>query len=303
MVKLGDFPVKDEIYPTTVQTTDNYRIVSRFSEISRFLYHLRFEFALLLLTFLAIIFFNVQNSKLDIVVMLCLGVAALTSSIGGFAFSAIGGAILFHLSGDLIRMVQIMMICSVANQLSMVWRIRREIKLTDLKPFLLSGILGVGVGVELLLLVDHATFTQFIGGFLVLYSIYMIFQRKVLVRFQHRTIDFAVGFLSGAAGGVAGFPGAFVVPWAALKGWDKQRQRCLFQPFILIMQILALITISISARLQNSDVSFDVTNLFFVPFSLLCTSVGMRLYGALSDRQFKMAVNILLLISGIAYLI
>jgi len=56
MVKLGDFPVKDEIYPTTVQTSDDYRIVSRFSEISKFLYHLRFEFTLLLLTFLAIIF-------------------------------------------------------------------------------------------------------------------------------------------------------------------------------------------------------------------------------------------------------
>jgi hypothetical protein len=48
-------------------------------------------------------------------------VAALTSSIAGFAFSAICGAMLFHLLDDPVQVVEIMMICSIAGQALMVW--------------------------------------------------------------------------------------------------------------------------------------------------------------------------------------
>jgi hypothetical protein len=42
--------------------------------------------------------------------------AALASSIAGFAFSAICGAMLFHLTDDPVQAVQIMIVCSIANQ-------------------------------------------------------------------------------------------------------------------------------------------------------------------------------------------
>ena len=54
-------------------------------------------------------------------------VAALTSSIAGFAFSAICGAMLFHLLDDPVQVVEIMMICSIAGQALMVWSLRRDI--------------------------------------------------------------------------------------------------------------------------------------------------------------------------------
>ena len=304
MIKSGGFPLGIARRPTSVRGVFSYHWVSSlFAQLGYFLYNFKIEILLLLVSLSCAALFYHNDSKSHVFLMLALGFAALTSSIAGFAFSAIGGAVLFHLSTDTVKIVQIMMICSVCNQFSMVWRIRREINFIDLKPFLFSGMLGVGVGVELLLFTDRATFIHLIGGFLVIYSTYMILQGRLLFRVQHPMIDFAVGFMSGVAGGVVGFPGAFIVPWASLKGWDKQRQRCLFQPFILIMQILALTTISISARMQNSGASFDVSNLLFVPFSVLCTSVGMRLYGALSDRQFTMAINFLLLISGVVYLL
>jgi multidrug transporter EmrE-like cation transporter len=48
----------------------------------------------------------------DIPLMFALGGAALISSIAGFAFSAIAGAILFHLSSDTIRVLELMICCS-----------------------------------------------------------------------------------------------------------------------------------------------------------------------------------------------
>jgi hypothetical protein len=46
------------------------------------------------------------------------------------------------------------------------------------------------------------------------------------------------GALSGFVarnGGLAEFPGAFVTIWCGLNGWDKARQRGVYQPFILGM--------------------------------------------------------------------
>ena len=87
-----------------------------------------------------------------------------------------------------------------------------------------------------------------------------------------------------------------------MKGWDKARQRAVFQPFILIMQIIALAVISLWHR-TNAGVGFDPGNLLFVPISLLGTSLGLVLYGRLSDRQFARAVNILLMVSGVSYVV
>ena len=69
-------------------------------------------------------------------IMLAVFAAALISSIAGFAFSAICGAMLFHLVDDPLQAVEIMMICSVGGQALMVWQLRREIDWRALRPFL-----------------------------------------------------------------------------------------------------------------------------------------------------------------------
>jgi hypothetical protein len=86
-----------------------------------------------------------------------------------------------------------------------------------------------------------------------------------------------------------------------MKGWEKARQRAVVQPFILIMQILALLAISLVRRQAAGGFGFDLNDLLFIPASLLGTSVGLALYRRLSDGQFARAVNILLIISGFSY--
>ena len=54
-----------------------------------------------------------------------------------------------------------------------------------------------------------------------------------------------MGFLGGLTGGLAGFPGASVTIWCALKGWDKAHQRGVYQPFILCMQPISLLAIQL----------------------------------------------------------
>ena len=82
------------------------------------------------------------------------------------------------------------------------------------------------------------------GGLLVAYAGWMMLGRAVLLppmgRLAGGLADGAVGLLGGLMGGLAGFPSAPLTVWCGLKGWDKARQRGVYQPFILPMQVLAV---------------------------------------------------------------
>ena len=227
--------------------------------------------------------------------------AAFLSSIAGFAFSAICGAILFHLPDDSVEIVEIMIACSIANQAAMTWTLRRDIDWRRLAIFLAGGALGLPAGVFLLVHADRALFARGLGLFLLAYGGFMLARRPWVIAGRHAALDFVAGCLGGVTGGAVGFPGAFVTIWCGMKGWDKARQRAIVQPFILLMQVAALVAISLSRGAGGAAVGFDPGVLIFVPGSLLGTALGMACYRRLSDIQFARVVNILLIVSGISY--
>ena len=227
------------------------------------------------------------------------GLASFLSSIGGFAFAAICGAMLFHMDDDPIEMVQIMMTCSIANQAKMTWELRRNFDWSSLRWFLTGGIFGLPIGVWLLLNVEKGLYIHALGVFLVIYGGYMLFRRPFVLR-QHIACDIAAGFLGGITGGVMGFPGASVTIWCGTKGWDKDRQRAVFQPFILILQIAALVLIGMAR--SGHDIAYDPFSLVYIPAGLIGTALGLVFYQKLSDKQFSRAVNMLLIISGVGFL-
>jgi uncharacterized membrane protein YfcA len=194
--------------------------------------------------------------------------------------------------------VQVMIVCSIAMQLLSVATLWRSIDWRSLPLFLIGGVFGVPAGAYLLLHLSTGVYRDVIGGLLVAYGCYMLLQRA------HRPLragpfaDAGAGFLGGFTGGLAGFPGAFVTIWCGLKGWDKAHQRGVYQPFILCMQPVGLIAIHVMrpAALQAAQLDWDA--LAFIPAALLGTWFGLRIFRRLSDRQFQIAVNLLLVAAG-----
>lgn len=235
--------------------------------------------------------------------MLAIFSAALVSSVAGFAFSAICGAVLFHLIADPVRAVEIMMVCSVGGQATMVWSLRRKIDWHALSPFLIGGALGLPVGLYVLVHSDPHLMLSLIGALLVAYAGIMVFRRPVVLARQSALHDGIAGFLGGITGGIAAFPGAAVTIWCGLKGWNKERQRGLYQPFILILQLAAIAILAARdvAGLRGHD--FDWSGLLYLPAMLLGTSLGMALFAWMNDRQFARWVNVLLIVSGVSLLL
>jgi hypothetical protein len=229
--------------------------------------------------------------------------ASTASSIAGFAFSALCGALLFHLMESHVDAVQVMLICSITIQLFSVAALWRSIDWRSLPIFLIGGVLGVPAGVYLLLHLPTDTYRDAIGGLLIAYGGYLVLRLPIRSLRRGRLADACAGFLGGLTGGLAAFPGAFVTIWCGFKDWDKARQRGVYQPFILGMQLVTLVAIYIMRPTSSTTAQLDWSTLAFVPAALLGAWFGLRIFSRLSDRQFEIAVNALLVVAGVALIL
>src|SRR5215831_11475443 len=168
-------------------------------------------------------------------------IAALVSSVVGFAFSALAGAALMHLYDQPAEAVEIMVLCSIAIQLYCVIAVHRSIQWRLLVPFLVGGAAFAPVGVWMLSEVSGEWFALGLGTFLLAYGALMIRRRAVRIEASSWWLDLLVGGTGGITGGLAAFPSAFVTIWCSMRGWDKSVQRGVTQPFILVMQLVTLV--------------------------------------------------------------
>ena len=258
--------------------------------------------ALLGLIAYALVLAHLQGPAVSAWAMAAVFVAALVSSIAGFAFSAICGAMLFHLIRDPVDAVQIMMVCSLGGQALMTFSLRRTICWRALAPFVLGAAVGLPIGLHILLHTPPALFTRAIGGLLVLYAGWMIARRPVVIARQRAAFDATAGMLGGITGGAAAFPGAFVTIWCGLKGWSKERQRGVYQPFILLVQLAAIVLMA-APGVAIERTHFAFVGVEYLPAMFLGCAGGMGFFRWLSDRQFARGVNALLLVSGVSLLV
>jgi len=225
-------------------------------------------------------------------------IAALVSSIAGFAFSALAGTALAYLGMDPLHAVQTMAVCSIAIQLYGVWKVRASIHWGSLWPMLAAGAVTIPLGVWLLVRIDGLVYAVGLGVFLVGYAGYMLLRRETRIVRGGAWRDAIAGALGGITGGLASFPGAFVTIWCSMRGWDKLRQRAIYQPYILAMQIVTIICLQWQSptRMRFGD------DLSLVPFALLGALGGLAVFQRISNRQFQVLVSLLLTVSGVGLL-
>ena len=221
--------------------------------------------------------------------------AAAVSSIAGFAFSPLAGALLFHVSRDVVETIQIMLVASIALQAYSVWTLRRSIGTEGLWPYIVGGLATVPLGVYLLLHTSIWLHTFALGTFLCFYGSYMLLRPPWRLGANYVAGQIAVGALGGITGATAAFPGAFVTIWCGWHGWDKDRQRGIYQPYILVMQLAVLAWLGAT----RPYAMFRPQLLMYALPSLLGAWCGLHLYRRLAPSQFDRWVCMMLLISGI----
>ncbi len=189
---------------------------------------------------------------------------------------------------------------SLLGQMLAIGSLRRGFELRRALPFILGGVLGVPAGAALLPLIDQTVFKAVIGTLLAIWCPTMLLIRN-LSRIHHggKLADGIAGLIGGIMGGLGGLTGPAPTLWCALRGWDKDAQRAVFQSFNLVMQALILAAYATSGLITEEALGMFVV---IAPAMVIPTLIGARLYARVSDATFRRLVLILLLLSGVVLL-
>ncbi|MDE5463651.1 sulfite exporter TauE/SafE family protein [Bradyrhizobium sp. CSS354] len=225
--------------------------------------------------------------------------SALLSSIAGFAFSPIAGALLFPLLGEPLSVVQILLVSSIAQQLYCVWRLRLGIRLGECGPYLLGSVVTLPIGLLLLCKTSASTFLPFLGVLLISYGAFAIFKPDARAGANGWWGQVAVGALGGITGGLAAFPAAFVTMWCLIQGFDKHRARAIIQPFILVNQVLSL---SFLMAVRPEQI-MPVGAIRYAAPAVVGAYLGLFIFERVDTSTFNRIVGLFLIIAGLGFVI
>ena len=220
--------------------------------------------------------------------------AAFGVGLAGFADALIAAAVWLHVLPPVQAVPLIMATGMVIHLISIVY-LRRHIELSLLWPFVIGGAAGVPIGTWMLSYIEPEPFRLAVGVFLLAYSLFALIRPHFKAVAGGRPADGAVGLVGGVLGGFAGLSGVIPTLWAGMRGWGKDVQRGIYQPFIFLMHGMGLGWLASSSMLDRSLLT---RWLWCLPAVVLGTWLGLRLYRWINEQQFRRIILVLLFLSG-----
>lgn len=223
--------------------------------------------------------------------------AAVVAGLAGFAFGLVAMAVWLHLLTPTETAILITGYALIV-QGQAVWKLRRAIRPRRLLPFVLGGLIGVPLGVELLRLVPAPPMRTGIGLFLIAVSLYSLLKPALpQLKGERPLADGGVGVLSGVVGGATGLAGILPTIWSSLRGWPRDEQRAVFQPVGVALFVIGALWLGGTGTVDRASLELFLIGL---PFVLAGSWLGLKLYGRLDEAGFRRIVLIVLLLSGVA---
>ena len=227
-------------------------------------------------------------------------IGSFVSGLAGFAFGLVALTLWLHVLAPTLA-APLVVACSLAVQLLALPSLWRAIQPGRVWPFVVCGLIGVPLGSFLLGILDAALFRRVLGGFLLAYGGIMLFLPPMSPFARAgRLADGAVGLSGGVLGGLAGLSGALPTLWCGLRGWDKDAQRAVYQPFNIAIHVATLLAHGRDGYLNEE---FGWGFLVCLPALGLGGWLGIKLYRRIDDARFRRIVLWLLIISGATLLI
>ena len=223
------------------------------------------------------------------------GLAGLVMGLVGFGTGLAALGFWLHVVDPQLA-VPLVTICSLATTAFTLRAYGHAISAKRLLPFFAGALFGLPLGVYLLTRLDPELFRLAMGGFLIVYTLFRLWLLPNLhLRWAGRLADLGIGAGGGVLGGLAGIPGPLTTVWCGLRGWNKDEQRAVYQPFNQSIILLAFCGYAYQGMVTAE---LGRLALYCVPASLAGMVIGMAGYKRLDEAQFRRVILVLLLISG-----
>lgn len=164
-------------------------------------------------------------------------------------------------------------------------------------PFLITGALGVPLGVALLAILPPDMLRIVVGVVLVAYGVasFSGIVKPLGIKLRTRWRDAGIGGVGGVLGGLAGLSGVLPMVWLQLAAASPQESRATLQTFNLLMLGFAGIVMWIGG-LMTVEVLMALA--VVVPASIIGAILGNKAFGMANPATFRKVVTGLLLASG-----
>ncbi|MCH9671645.1 MAG: sulfite exporter TauE/SafE family protein [Gammaproteobacteria bacterium] len=229
---------------------------------------------------------------------LIFGALAVGLAVGasGFGDALVGSAIWLHAYPPQ-QTVALVLLASLVVHAVSFRALRADFSWSRSTPFLISGLVGVPAGAWLLQHIDPSGIKTGLGFALVAMGVTLLIWAPRPFARIHRQFHYSVGVVGGVMGGFAGLSGVVPTFYANRLPWTKGQQRALYQPFIFVMNLSALLILAAVAGID------DVVWLRFaiaLPVLIFGWWCGLQIYARINDHYFRRCVLLLLVISGAA---
>jgi uncharacterized protein len=243
----------------------------------------------------------IAGLTLDTLAFLWLGalLGGIAAGGSGFAFGLAASSIWLHRIDPLHSAILITG-CGTLLHLTTIWQQRQHVEIARLWPFVAGGVLGIPIGVRLLVFTDAGVMKAALGVFLLVFGTYALLSPRLhTIKGGGRPADAVIGFIGGVLGGIGGYSGVLPTIWTQLRGWPKEKARAVYQPYVIIIQAIALVGI-IWVTLDRAGL---IMLAVVLPPLFFGTWIGWRLYSRLNDLHFRQALAVLLIASGLTLVI
>lgn len=213
--------------------------------------------------------------------------ASCLHSATGFGFSILAVPLLLLLH-DPLTAVQINLILAVVLSVAMMPQVRADVDVTLLKRLVVSGAVGVPIGMTLILCVQPAQLKFMIA----LLTLGFLTALLVQVRFQrNKSRDAMCGAIAGALTSAVGMGGVPLLVYFAGVDLPKVVVRATVLAFFVFAYGLAL-----AMQLWNASGGAHVVwfSLGLVPMALAGVACGNWLFTRISQRAFRVLIYLIL---------
>lgn len=240
---------------------------------------------------------------LILILVLILGLSGFVCGLVGFGFGIVGTSVLWILPPR--EGIPLLMLLAACSQIVSIGQLRSS--MTPLRewwpdgpaPCILAGLLGMPMGLWLLAHLNANLIASLIGFVIGLCALWIVIRSSIMrSRPLKRTVpgSLLAGLLGGTIGGLCANPGAVMIIWSNLLGLSKEQQRATIQPFILAIQLTALLIFALRGGVFSGCLGILwISSLIVI---LITTRLGGIAFRKLSDSAYTRLVLILLTLSG-----
>jgi uncharacterized membrane protein YfcA len=222
--------------------------------------------------------------------------AAYVTGLSGFAFGMVAAAIWLHALTPM-QTTALIVAYALLVQGYAVWKLRNNLNMSRLMPFIAGSAIGIPAGVVVLKWASPSDLRTAVGALLILFSLYNLARPALpVVKGAGSALDGIVGVSNGILGGATGLGGILPTIWCGFRGWTKDEQRAVFQPTAVATFLMTILWLGGAGTLTA-----DIGRLFVVglPALIVGTWLGWKSYGRLDEASFRKVVLVLLLVSGV----